>query len=116
MKIGIIGLGKVGLPYATVIAEKGYDVAGYDILPTDTDIITIKNSIKETVINRDIVFVAVPTPNNPDYDGRFQPSHLEPKPFDFIILHLNPMEDSFLDKNFIIPLSSVLIVGNLISS
>ena len=25
MKIGIIGLGKVGLPYATVIAEKGYD-------------------------------------------------------------------------------------------
>ena len=39
-----------------------------------------------------------------------------PVPFDLIIIHLKPIEDSFLDKNFIIPLSSVLTVGNLISS
>ena len=37
-------------------------------------------------------------------------------PFDLIILQLNPIAESFFDKNFIIPLSSVLIVGNLISS
>ena len=39
-----------------------------------------------------------------------------PFPFDLIILHLKPIEESFLDKNFIIPLSSVLTVGNFISS
>ena len=39
-----------------------------------------------------------------------------PVPFDLIIVHLKPMAESLLDKNFIIPLSSVLTVGNLISS
>lgn len=114
MKIGIIGLGKLGLPYATVIAEKGYDVAGYDILPTDTDIITIKNSIKETVINRDIVFVAVPTPHHPDYDGRFQTSHLEPKPFDYhIATDVIKEANMHMNKNQVLVLISTVLPGTI---
>ena len=30
-KIGMIGLGKLGMPCAEAIASKGFDVAGYDI-------------------------------------------------------------------------------------
>ena len=30
MKIGIVGLGYVGLPLAVVFAEEGHDVVGYD--------------------------------------------------------------------------------------
>jgi len=33
-KIGFIGLGKLGLPVATVIKIKGFDVLGYDPMPT----------------------------------------------------------------------------------
>ena len=30
-RIGFIGLGKLGMPCAEAIAQKGFDVAGYDL-------------------------------------------------------------------------------------
>ena len=33
MKIGFVGLGKLGLPVALAINSKGHDVCGYDINP-----------------------------------------------------------------------------------
>jgi 3-hydroxyisobutyrate dehydrogenase-like beta-hydroxyacid dehydrogenase len=33
MKIGFIGLGKLGMPCAEAIAEQGYSVTGYDKRP-----------------------------------------------------------------------------------
>ena len=42
-KIGFIGLGKLGMPCAEAIADKGFDVAGYDILPKSSDKITSEN-------------------------------------------------------------------------
>ena len=41
MKIGFIGLGKLGLPCASVIAEKGHDVTGYDVAKVKSDVILI---------------------------------------------------------------------------
>ena len=41
-KIGFIGLGKLGMPCAEAIADKGFDVTGYDILSKSSDKITIK--------------------------------------------------------------------------
>ena len=32
MKIGFIGTGKLGMPCAEAIAEKGHDVRGYDVI------------------------------------------------------------------------------------
>jgi UDPglucose 6-dehydrogenase len=32
MKIGFIGIGKLGLPCAEAIAKKGHDVIGYDLI------------------------------------------------------------------------------------
>ena len=82
-KIGFIGLGKLGMPCAEAIADKGFDVAGYDIALKTSNKITIKDSIKEIVHDRDIVFVATPTPHEDGYDGRTPTSHLPVKDFDY---------------------------------
>ena len=82
-KIGFIGLGKLGMPCAEAIAKKGFDVTGHDILPKNSDVVTIKNSIREVVQDRDIVFVATPTPHEQGYDGRNPTSHLPVKDFDY---------------------------------
>ena len=82
-KIGFIGLGKLGMPCAEAVAKKGFDVTGYDILPKSSDRITIKQTIKELVEDRDIVFVATPTPHEDGYDGRTPTSHLPVKDFNY---------------------------------
>ena len=82
-RIGFIGLGKLGLPCAEAIASKGFDVAGYDIETRSTDKIEIRDSIEDLVRDRDIVFVATPTPHEEGYDGREPTSHKEPKDFNY---------------------------------
>ncbi len=82
-KIGFIGLGKLGMPCAEAIASKGFDVAGYDIAYRSSDKIELRESIEDLVRDRDIVFVATPTPHEDGYDGRLPTSHLEPKDFDY---------------------------------
>ena len=69
-KIGFIGLGKLGMPCAEAIADKGFDVSGYDIASKHSSKINIRQSIAEVVQDRDIVFVATPTPHQEGYDGR----------------------------------------------
>ena len=82
-KIGFIGLGKLGMPCAEAIADKGFDVAGFDILPKSSDKMEIRDSIKELVEDRDIVFVATPTPHEEGYDGSTPTSHLPVKDFNY---------------------------------
>ena len=82
-KVGFIGLGKLGMPCAEAIADKGFDVTGYDIVPKSSDKITIKQTIKELVEDRDIVFVATPTPHEDGYDGRTPTSHLPVMDFNY---------------------------------
>ena len=82
-KIGFIGLGKLGMPCAEAVAQKGFDVSGYDILNKQSNHITIKDSIEEVVSDRDIVFVATPTPHEDGYDGRTPTSHLPVKDFNY---------------------------------
>ena len=72
MKIGFIGIGKLGLPCAEEIAKKGHDVIGYDLVRVESQHIKISSSIKDCVKDRDIVFIAVPTPHDSDYDGKHQ--------------------------------------------
>ena len=82
-KIGFIGLGKLGMPCAEAIANKGFDVAGYDILPKTSSVIEIRESIEDVCRDRDIVFVATPTPHEDGYDGREPTSHLPVKDFNY---------------------------------
>jgi len=82
-KIAFIGLGKLGLPCAEAIAKKGFDVTGYDTNTINSSLIAVKSSIQETVQDRDIIFVAVPTPHDSGYDGSAPTSQLPVKDFNY---------------------------------
>ena len=79
MKIGFIGLGKLGLDCAEVFAQK-YKTCGYDIYPRTSDSVEIC-SPQETIEKSDWIFIAVPTPHERGYDGSVPSSHKEPKDF-----------------------------------
>ena len=79
MKIGFIGIGKLGLECAEVFAEH-YEVRGYDIYPRTSNTVKVC-SIEETVSVSDWIFIAVPTPHEKGYDGSTPSSRLEPQDF-----------------------------------
>ncbi len=110
MKIGFIGLGKLGLPCAEVIAKKGFEVNGYDVVEVESKIVKQEKSIEKTVSDRDIVFIAVPTPHHKDYDGSYPTSHLEHKDFDYEIVKKCVEEaDKYMnDKQLLVLISTVL--------
>ena len=114
MKIGFIGLGKLGLPCSEVIAKKGFDVIGYDIVKISSDLVRQKESIKETVKDRDIIFIAVPTPHHNDYDGSYPTSHLECKDFDYETVKKCVIEaDKHMNKNQLLILISTVLPGTV---
>ena len=43
-RIGFIGLGKLGMPCAEAIAQKGFEVVGYDIEKKQSNHITLPRS------------------------------------------------------------------------
>lgn len=112
-KIGFIGLGKLGLPCAEVIA-KNHDVTGYDVVTVDTDKVEQKDTIAECVADRDIVFVAVPTPHDPDYDGKAPTAHLEPKDFDYsIVIDVLKEANKYMDDSQLLVLISTVLPGTV---
>lgn len=82
-KIGFIGLGKLGMPCAEAIRKKGFHVAGYDVADKRSDLVEMRDSIEDLVRDRDIVFIATPTPHEEGYDGREPTSHKEVKDFNY---------------------------------
>ena len=78
-KIGFIGIGKLGLDCAEVMAEK-HEVRGYDVAPRTSDTVKVCD-IAELVSESDWIFIAVPTPHSEGYDGSIPSSHMEPKDF-----------------------------------
>jgi len=86
LNISFLGLGKLGLPCAEVIAQKGHSVTGYDIARRGNGNVLQFPTIEGAVNNADIVFVAVPTPHDPAYDGSTPTSHLPVKDFDYTIV------------------------------
>jgi len=112
-KIGFIGLGKLGLPCAEVIAKR-HDVTGYDVVTVDTDKVEQKDTIAECVADRDIVFVAVPTPHDPDYDGKAPTAHLEPKDFDYsIVIDVLKEANKYMDDSQLLVLISTVLPGTV---
>lgn len=113
MKIGFIGLGKLGMPCAEEIAKKGHEVCGYDINIVDpTMSVAIVKSLQEAVAGKDIVFIAVPTPHDPDYDGRAPTSHLTPKDFDYSIVKSCLSEaNKYMNKDQLLVLISTVLPG-----
>ena len=90
MEVGFIGIGKLGKDAAEVMAEK-HNVEGYDINKDVAATVSFKmvNSIEELCKNKDLIFIAVPTPHHPDYDGRYPTSHLPNKDFTTALLKIS---------------------------
>ena len=83
MLIGFIGLGKLGMPCAEAVSDKGHYVNGYDILPKQSTKIDIKDSIQEVIEQSDSILIATPTPHEEGYDGREPTSEKQPKDFNY---------------------------------
>ena len=114
MKIGFIGIGKLGMPCAETIAQKGHDVTGYDISPRTSDYISVKKDIKSAVADRDIVFIAVPTPHNSSYDGRAPTAHLDPKDFSYdIVKQVIIQANEHMNEDQLLVLISTVLPGTV---
>ena len=113
MKIGFIGVGKLGKDAAEVMYESGHNIVGYD-----TKVISNCNfpmvTMEEVCRHGEIIFVAVPTPHHPDYDGRYPTSHLEPKDFDYSIVKDVLSEiNKYTTKEQLVVLISTVLPGTI---
>lgn len=113
-KVAMIGLGKLGLPCAEVMAEQ-YDVSGYDInLVEPTISVAVKSSIFEAVKDRDLIFVAVPTPHDPAYGGSTPIANMPPKDFDYSIVQQVLSEiNKHVNQNQLVVLISTVLPGTV---
>ena len=109
MKIGFIGVGKLGKDAAEVMAEYHY-VEGYDINNVTPTNFKMVETLKDVCLDKQIIFVAVPTPHHTDYDGRYPTSHLEPKDFDYSIVKdiLNEINNHTNKEQLVVLISTVL--------
>ena len=109
MKIGFIGLGKLGLDCAEVMAEK-YTVHGYDIYPRTSEMVKICDTAKEMIDNSDWIFIAVQTPHAEGYDGSIPSSHMEPRDFghDAVKDAITMVNEHATDPKKIVLISTVL--------
>lgn len=109
----MIGVGKLGLDCAEVIADAGYDIVGYDIEPRKPKF-PMCNSIKEAVLDRDIIFIAAPTPHDPIYGGETPTSHLPNKDFDYTIVKNILLEvNNYTNKKQLVVLISTVLPGTV---
>jgi len=107
-KIGFIGIGKLGLDCAEVMAEK-HEVRGYDIYPRVSDSVKVCD-IDELVNESEWIFIAVPTPHAEGYDGAVPSSHLEPRDFgyDAVIDAINKVNLHARESKKVVLISTVL--------
>ena len=112
--IGFIGLGKLGLPCAEEIARRGHNVKGFDTAIIESELVDVQDNIENCVKDCDIVFVAVPTPHDPNYDGSVPSMDLAPKDFDYTIAKKVLAEaDKHMDFSQLLVLISTVLPGTV---
>ena len=113
MKIGFIGVGKLGKDAAEVMANH-HEVIGYDIVEVKPSNFVMVDSIGKVCKDREIIFIAVPTPHDPLYDGRYPTSHLPNKDFDYSIVKQVILEvNKYTTKNQLVVLISTVLPGTI---
>lgn len=135
MKVGMIGLGKLGMPVALAMNLKGHDVMGYDIAanrmqketfseqekgpngePSILPLLrtsTLKfGTLSQVVKHAEIIFVAVQTPHNEKYEGV---SRLPDERIDFdytylksALVNLSTQIQAFGQDKIVVVISTVL--------
>jgi len=108
MKLGFIGLGKLGLECAEVMATK-HTVYGYDVEDRTSDSVIV-GTAEDTINNSDWLFVAVPTPHQTGYDGSVPSSHMEPKDFghEYVYDAIDNINKYAKDSKKVVLISTVL--------
>lgn len=120
--VGFIGLGKLGLPCAAALSSKAnVKVHGYDVNPKikeyvssctvpykeelveeylKTANIVVENSVLKVVENSNMIFVAVQTPHEKEYEG-ISPTPTSRKDFDysFLIGAVTQIKEAFVELN-----------------
>jgi UDPglucose 6-dehydrogenase len=139
MNVGMIGLGKLGLPCVLAMEQNSeHDFFGFDISETVKDSIKRKNvsyweegvnklleksdlkitgSIKELVDICDLIFISVQTPHDKNYEGR-TPTPDKKKDFDYSFLTTVVEEIAknlalLPDKNPLVVIISTVLPGTI---
>ena len=109
-KLAFIGLGKLGLPCAEAYVKKGFDVSGFDVKKITSNFVKTFTILKETIKDRELIFIAVPTNHEQGYDGSKPSSHLPVKDFDYTIVKetLKDLNSHITQKQTVILISTVL--------
>ena len=108
----MIGVGKLGQDCAEVMAEY-YDVVGYDVEPRNPAFL-MRNTIEEAVSDRDIIFIAAPTPHDPMYGGETPTSYLPPRDFDYtIVSEILDEVNKYVNQNQLVVLISTVLPGTV---
>ena len=128
MRVGFVGLGKLGLPVALAVEAAGHEVRGYDPSDEVADILYrrklpymesgAQELLDRTVIEMhppsaianwaDLIFIAVNTPHQPEFEGT---TRLPEERADFDYSYLATAISSVLDKTeakAIVVISTVL--------
>jgi UDPglucose 6-dehydrogenase len=112
-KVAMIGVGKLGQDCAEVMAEAGNDVVGYDV-EVRNPAFPMKSTIEEAVKDRDLIFIAAPTPHDPIYGGETPTSHLPNKDFDYtIVKDILKEVNKHVNKSQLVVLISTVLPGTV---
>lgn len=111
--IGFIGVGKLGQACAEMVAEV-HDVVGYDVNHVEPENFTMVDNMEDAVKKQDIVFISVPTPHDPQYDGKAPTSHLPNKDFDYsVVKDVLAKVNAVATKEQLIVLISTVLPGTV---
>ena len=114
MRIGFIGVGKLGKDAAEVMHEAGHDVLGYDTRIVEGCKHEMTWNLEDVCKHSEIIFIAVPTPHHPDYDGSKPTSHLEPKDFNYhIVSDILEKINQYTTKDQLVVLISTVLPGTI---
>lgn len=131
MKIGMIGLGKLGLPVALAIEDAGHSVWGWDTNPATCDMAIypgplpyleegaqgLKQRSRMVIVdpedmaqNSDLIFIAVQTPHQPQFEGI---TRLPEERADFDYTHLRKAVISVRESECPIVVISTVLPGTM---
>jgi UDPglucose 6-dehydrogenase len=111
MRLGMIGVGKLGLPCAEVMAER-HHVEGFDVVPVRPVGFAMVDTLSQVCADKEIIFVAVPTPHDAAYAGDAPSVHLPPRNFDYgIVTRLLSELNRYTTPDQLVALISTVLPG-----
>lgn len=132
MKVGFVGLGKLGMPCAVAMAMKGHEVVGYDSNPecmtkeprpyletgpdgkSEFNPFLAESSIRfgslaELAAHSEVIFVAVPTPHDPKYEGITRlPDERKDFDYQYLVESIRSLREVITRDTAVVVISTVL--------